>query len=63
MQKWGGKRDHGYILTEFNAMKKKHNEDVSEFIKSFNKLCNSLLVEIKHPQAATKVVFSGAFEP
>ena len=27
--KWGEKRDHGYILTEFNAIKKRHNEDVT----------------------------------
>jgi len=63
MQKWGEKRDHGYILIEFNAMKKKHNEDVSQFIKSFNKLYNRLLAEIKPPQVAAKVVFVGYFEP
>jgi len=33
MQKWGEKRDHGYYLTEFTAIKKKHNEDVTNFIK------------------------------
>ena len=37
-QKWGEKRDHGYIFTKFNALKKKHNEDVTKFIRKFNKL-------------------------
>ena len=27
--KWGEKRDHGYVLTDFNALKKRHNEDVT----------------------------------
>ena len=41
----GEKRDHGYILTEFNAMKKKLDEDISDFIKRFNKLYNNLPAE------------------
>ena len=60
--KTGGKRDHGYVLTEFNALKKRHNEDVKKFIKRFNKLYNNLPTKIKPPQAAAKVVFAGAFE-
>lgn len=62
MQKWGDKKDHGYVLTEFNAMKKTQNEDVSKFIKRFNKLYKILPVEIKPPQEVTKVFFVGAFE-
>ena len=27
--KWGEKRYHGYVLTEFNALNKRHNEDVT----------------------------------
>ena len=27
--KWGEKRDHGYVLTKFNALKKRQNEDVT----------------------------------
>lgn len=63
MQKLGEKRDHGYILTKFNAFKKKHNEDVSKFIKRFNKLYNSLPAEIKPTKVSAKFVFNGAFEP
>ena len=47
--KWGEKRDHGYVLTEFNALKKRHNEDVTEFIKRFNKLHYNLLAKIEPP--------------
>lgn len=36
-QKWGEKRDHEYVFTEFNAIKKKPEEDISGFIKGFNK--------------------------
>lgn len=62
IKKWGNKKDYGYILREFNAMKKKHNEYVSKFIKMFNKLYNSLPIEIKPPQVVAKVFFSRAFE-
>ena len=61
-KKWGEKRDHDYILTNLNALKKKHNEDVMKFIKRFNKLYNNLPNEIKPPQAVAKVVFSREFE-
>jgi len=61
-QRWGEKRDHGYILTEFNAIKKKSSEDVSDFIKRFNKLYNNLPVEIKPPLVAAPVVFVRAFD-
>lgn len=44
-------------------MKRKDNEDVSKFIKWFNKLYNSLPAEIKPSQATAKVDFAGAFEP
>lgn len=62
MHKWGEKRDHGYILTKFNAMKKKPDEGILEFTKRFNKLYKSLPTEIKPPQATARVVFTGAFE-
>lgn len=49
MQKWGEKKDHACFLTEFNAIKKKHNEDVTNFIKVFNNLYNNLPSDIKPP--------------
>jgi len=36
-QKWGEKRNHEYVLIEFNAIRKNPKEDISEFIKRFNK--------------------------
>ena len=56
--KWGEKRNHGYVLTEFISLKKRQNEDVTNFLKRFNKLYNNLLAEIKPPQATAKVVFA-----
>jgi len=35
-QRWG-KRDHEYSLTEFNAIKKKSDETIVEFVRRFNK--------------------------
>ena len=61
-QRWGEKRDHGYSLIEFNAIKRRLVEDIYEFVKRFNKLYNSLPVEMKPPHFGAKVVFSGAFE-
>lgn len=46
MQKSREKVDDGYILTKFNARKKKCNEDVSEFIKRFNKYIITFLLKL-----------------
>ena len=62
IQRWGETRDHGYSLTEFNAIKKNFDETVAEFIRRFNKLYNSLLAEIKPPPAGAKITFARDFE-
>ena len=62
IKKWGEKKDDGYCLIEFNALRKRHNEGVSEFIKRFNKLYASLPAEMKPHQISAKVVFVAAFE-
>lgn len=62
IQRWGEKRDHGYSLTEFNAIKKKYDETVAEFVRRFNKLYNSLPAEIKPPPAGAEITFAQAFE-
>jgi len=61
-RKWGEKRNLEYLLIEFNAINKKPKEDISSFIKRFNKKYNNLPVEIKSPPAAAPVAFLGAFE-
>lgn len=61
-QKWDEKRNHENILTKFNAIRKKPEEDISELIKRFNKQYNNLPCEIKPPQVVARVVFVGAFE-
>ena len=62
-QRWGEKRDHGYSLTEFNAIKRNPNENISKFVKRFNKLYNSLPIEMKPPPVGAKVVCARDFEP
>lgn len=62
MHKWWEKKYHGYFFTEFNAIKKRHNEYVTKLINRYNKLYNNLPGEIKPPQETTKVVFSREFE-
>ena len=62
LRKWGEKKDHGHCLTDFNTLKKRHNEGVSDFIKWFNKLYLSLPTDMKPHQNATKVVFVVAFD-
>ena len=61
-QRWGEKRDHGYSLTEFNAIMKNSNENMNDFIKRFNKLYKSLPTEMKPPPVGARDVFVGAFE-
>lgn len=57
----GGKKDHGYVLIEFKSIKRKP-DGVVDFIKRFNKMYNSLPVEIKPPHVGAKVLFTGVFE-
>lgn len=61
-QKWGEKRNHEYLLREFNAIKKKPKEDISKFNKRFNKQYNNLPTEIKPPPAVACVAYLGPFE-
>jgi len=61
-QKWGEKRNHEYLLTDFNAIRKIPKEDTLEFIKRFNKKYNNLPVEIKPPPVVAHVVLLGSFE-
>jgi hypothetical protein len=63
LKQWGERKDHLYYLTEFGSLKKKGSETVMEFIQKFNKLYNKIPVEVKPSQPATKVTFTGAFEP
>jgi len=58
-QRWREKRDHGYSLKKFNAIKKKFDESVAKLIRRFNKLYNSLPVENKPPPAGEKIIFPG----
>ena len=37
IEKWGQKRNHEYLLTEFNAIRKISKDDTSKFVKRFNK--------------------------
>jgi len=48
-QKWGEKRNHKYLLTKFNLIRKKPKEDSSESIKKFNKQYNNPQAKIKSP--------------
>ena len=43
-QRWGEKRDPGY---SFTSIKRKPNENIPEFVKIFNKLYNSLPIDMK----------------
>lgn len=62
LRKWGEKKDYGQCLTEFNTLKKKHNEGVSEFIKRFNNLYLSLPPKMKPHETVAKIVFIAAFD-
>ena len=43
IQRWGEKRDHEYVLKEFNAISKKPKEDILELIKISNKQYNNAI--------------------
>jgi len=58
----GRKKRPWIFINRFNAIKKKFDETMDEFVRRFNKLYNSLPAEIKPPPVGAKITFAVAFE-
>lgn len=47
VRKWGDKKDDLYYITEFNSLRRKRGESVSDFTQRFNKMYQKIPAEIK----------------
>jgi hypothetical protein len=63
LRQWGDKKYFMYYMTEFGSLKRKEGESVSDFSKSFNKMYNKILAEIKPSEASAKITYASAFDP
>jgi hypothetical protein len=57
----GDKKDCLYYITKFGALKRKQGESIYDFTKSFNKMYNKILDEIKPSETSAKITFAKSF--
>jgi len=60
---WGDKKDFLYYITEFESLKRKEGESISDFSKRFNKMYNKIPIEIKPTETSTKITYASDFDP
>jgi hypothetical protein len=60
--KWSMKKDSGMLMTQFNQIKKKENEIVSEFDTRFGKLHSQIPQDLRPIVAAVRLLYVNAFE-
>jgi hypothetical protein len=63
LRQWGDKKDFMYYIIEFESLKRKEGEFVSDFSKRFNKMYNKIPVEINPTESSAKITYASAFDP
>jgi len=59
---WKTKKDHGMIVAQFNEIKNKENETMSEFDNNFDRLYSQILIDF-HPTAAVfHLIYMNSFD-
>jgi hypothetical protein len=58
----GGKKDFIYYITEFESLKRKEGESVSNLSKIFNKMHNNITTEINPTKTFTKITYASSFD-
>lgn len=62
IRKWGEKKDDLYYVTEFNNLKRKNGESVSDFSQRFNKMYQKIPVDIKPTESLAKITYADSFD-
>jgi hypothetical protein len=60
--RWETKKDSGMLMTQFNQIKKKENETVSEFDTRFDKLYSQIPKDLCPSEAVVCLLYVNAFE-
>ena len=62
IRKWGEKKDDLYYITEFNNLKIKNGESISDFSQRFNKMYQNIPVDIKPTERLAKIMYANPFD-
>ena len=62
IRKWGEKKDDLYYITEFNNLRRKNGESVSDFSQRFNKMYQKIPPEIKPTERLAKITYANSFD-
>lgn len=61
IRKWGENKDDLYYITEFNNVRRKNGESVSNFSQRFNKMYQKIPPEIKPIERLDKITYANYF--
>jgi hypothetical protein len=61
-KRWTMKKDNGMLVAQFNQIKKKENETVSEFDTRFNRLHSQILTDLRPTDATIHILYVNAFD-
>ena len=62
LAKWGDKKNPLQLLTQYNNMRRSHNETVQEFSTRFIKVYNSIPTEVNPPPRDAQLRYVDSFE-
>jgi hypothetical protein len=62
LAKWGDKKKPLQFLTQYNNMRRSHDETMQDFSTRFIKVYNSIPIEVKPPPRVTQLRYADFFE-
>jgi len=60
-KKWTTKKDNKMIVVQFNQIKKKENETVSEFDNKFDRLYSQIPMDLRPPDTVVRLIYMNDF--
>jgi hypothetical protein len=60
--RWTTKKDNGMLVAQFNQIKKKENETVSEFDNRFDRLYSQIPTDLRPTDAVVHLLYMNAFD-
>jgi hypothetical protein len=60
--RWTTKKDNIMLVAQFNQIKKKENETVSEFDNRFDRLYSQIPTDLRPPDAVVHLLYMNAFD-
>lgn len=62
LKQWGDQKDYLYYIIDFESLKRKEGESLSDFTKRFNKVYQKIPAEVKPQETTTMITYANAFD-